>query len=99
MDQQQNTNPKQQVQIRADNSDLKGHYSNVAQIFNTKEEVIIDFLLSATSGISFLSRIIMSPGHAKRLIAALQTNINAYENKFGTVEVAEEPKTEIGFKN
>jgi hypothetical protein len=91
--------PQQQVQIRAENNDLKGHYSNIAQILHTKEEFIIDFLLTAPSGVSLLSRIIMSPGHIKRMISALQGNLKIYEDKFGSVEQAEEPKTEIGFKN
>jgi 3-dehydroquinate dehydratase len=87
----------QQVQIRAENDDIKGHYSNIAQIFHTKEEVIIDFLLQAPSGVSLISRIIMSPGHAKRLSIALNDNIGQYEKQFGEIKEAEQPKTEIGF--
>jgi hypothetical protein len=88
----------QQVQIRAENNDIKGHYSNIAQIFHTKEEVIIDFLLQAPSGVSLISRIIMSPGHVKRLASALNTNIGQYEKQFGEIQEAEQPnKTEIGF--
>lgn len=90
--------PQKQVQIRAENNDLKGHYSNIAQIFHTKEEFMIDFMLTATSGISLLSRIIMSPGHIKRLISALETNLKQYESKFGPIVEAEQPRTEMGFE-
>lgn len=44
------------------------------------------------------ARVIMSPGHMKRTIAALQENLKKYEEKFGKIqEAAEPPKGKIGF--
>ena len=34
-----------------------------------------------------VSRVIMSPEHAKRLLAALNDNIRKYESQFGTIEL------------
>lgn len=91
----------QQIQIKAKDEDLKGVYSNMMQVLHTKEEFILDFFfVSPPTGV-LASRIIMSPGHLKRMIKALQENIGKYENKFGKIEEAktpEMPEGGIGFK-
>ena len=77
--------------------DLKGHYSNMAQISHTQEEFILDFF-SITPPVGVLaSRVIVSPGHLKRLIAALVENMKNYETNFGTV-ASTEPPQEFGFQ-
>jgi hypothetical protein len=43
------------------------------------------------------ARVIVSPGHMKRILEALRDNITKYEKNFGTIQVAEEPKAKIGF--
>ena len=89
-------NPKE-IQIKIKDEDLKGVYSNMMQIFHTKEEFVLDFfMVGAPAGI-LTSRVIMSPGHLKRMIKAFEDNIRKYEDKFGKIEEAEAPK-EIGFK-
>ena len=88
---------KKQIKIRAKNEELKGNYSNLMRILHTKEEFILDFFLASPPGAILTSRIIMSPGHAKRMIIALQDNIGKYEEKFGKIEKAEGPKEKIGF--
>jgi len=88
----------QQIQIRAKDDDLKGGYSNMMQILHTKEEFILDFfLVSPPTGV-LTSRVIMSPGHLKRMVKAIQENLGKYEEKFGKIEEAEVPEAEIGFK-
>ena len=89
---------EQQIQIKADDATLKGNYANVAMIGHTKEEFNIDFVnIFQNQGI-LLSRIIMSPGHAKRLLEALRANIEQYEKGFKVkIESAEDPKNHIGF--
>ncbi|PIP23610.1 MAG: DUF3467 domain-containing protein [Candidatus Nealsonbacteria bacterium CG_4_10_14_0_2_um_filter_38_17] len=87
----------QQIQIKAKDDDLKGAYSNLMQILHTKEEFILDFfLVSPPTGV-LNSRIIMSPGHLKRMIKALQENLEKYEGKFGKIQEAEAPEAKIGF--
>jgi len=44
------------------------------------------------------ARIIVSPGHMKRVVAALNENIAKYEQKFGEIETAEAPQVNMGFK-
>ena len=46
------------------------------------------------------ARVLTSPGHAKRIVAALADNIKKYEAQFGAIEAAQEPAEgkEMGFK-
>ena len=92
---------QQQIQIKARDEDLKGVYSNLMQILHTKEEFILDFfLVSPPSGV-LSSRVIMSPGHIKRMMGALKDNIEKYEGQFGKIEEAKSPEIRedgIGFK-
>ncbi|UZE92916.1 MAG: DUF3467 domain-containing protein [Candidatus Nealsonbacteria bacterium] len=88
---------KKQIKIRARNEDLKGVYSNLMQVFHLKEEFILDFFLNAPPGGMLASRVIVSPEHLKRMIKALQDNIQRYEEKFGKIEEVEVTKEKIGF--
>jgi hypothetical protein len=79
---------KQQTQIQINTGDemSRGRFSNTMIISHSPEEFIIDWLLSSPSGTHLVSRIIVSPGHVKRIISALNDNINKYEQKFGKVK-------------
>lgn len=87
------------MQIKISDDALKGAYANAMQVFHTKEEFALDFMnLSPHQGVGMVSsRVIMSPGHLKRVIAALQDNLGKYEGQFGKIEEAESP-SELGFK-
>ncbi len=90
---------QQQIQVEADNETLKGKYSNNLMISHTKEEFVLDFMLIHPPKGLLTSRVLTSPGHAKRILAALADNIKKYESKFGTLQASEPPKSEgIGFK-
>lgn len=68
------------------------------QVLHTKEEFVLDFfLVSPPEGI-LASRVIMSPGHFKRMIKALEENLSKYEEKFGKIEEARVPEVPLGFK-
>lgn len=88
---------QKKIKIKVKDEDLKGVYSNLMQVLHTKEEFVLDFfLISPPEGI-LASRVIMSPGHLKRMIKALQENVSRYEKKFGKIEEAAVPETSIGF--
>lgn len=87
----------QEIQIKATDEDLKGRYANAMQVGHTKEEFVLDFINITFPTGTIQSRIITSPGHAKRIISALSENIRHYEEKFGKIEEAEAPRS-IGFK-
>ncbi|MFA6376796.1 MAG: DUF3467 domain-containing protein [Candidatus Paceibacterota bacterium] len=87
----------QQLQIKVNDSDLKGVYSNLMQIVHTKEEFVFDFFLNAPPQGLLVSRAIVNPAHAKRIALALAENIKRYEEKFGAIKEGESPEGKIGF--
>ena len=92
-------NQEKKLQIKIDDNTLKGVYANAMQVFHSKEEFVLDFMnLSPHQGVGIVnSRVIISPGHAKRMIAALSDNLKKYEDQFGKIEQADAP-SELGFK-
>ena len=87
-----------QIQIKAKDDDLKGVYSNLMIIGHTKEEFCLDFVNTFNPPI-LTSRVLMSPGHIKRMIKALEVNIKKYEEQFGEIEVTKEPEAPtLGFQ-
>ncbi len=88
----------QQIQVKITDEVLKGVFSNMAQIGHTQEEFVIDFMnLLGGSGI-VTSRVIISPGHAKRLVSALAENIKRFEEQFGKIQDTNAPANRIGFQ-
>lgn len=83
----------QPVEIKVDEQTIKGKYVNLAHIVHTPEDFTIDFIYVAPRPqVGILeSRIILTPAHAKRLLAALQENISKYETTFGPIPPAPEP--------
>jgi len=88
--------PKE-IQIKARDEDLKGVYSNLMIVSHTKEEFCLDFI-NTFNPPTLTSRVLMSPGHLKRMIKALEENMRKYEGQFGEVEVAKEPESLLGFQ-
>ena len=43
-------------------------------------------------------KIVTSPGHFKRIVAALQMNLDKYEKQFGEIKESAPVGKEIGFK-
>ncbi len=78
-------------------NDVKGGvYANNMVVGHTSEEFILDFIMiSAPEGV-VTARVIVSPGHMKRIFNALQDNISKYERTYGTIKQAEAPKV-VGF--
>jgi Protein of unknown function (DUF3467) len=72
-----------------------GVYSNNMVVSHTKEEFILDFLMVAPPAGAVTARVVVSPGHMKRILSALQDNISNYEKNFGNIQIAEEPKGKI----
>lgn len=87
-----------QIQIKATDEVLRGLYSNMANILHTKEEFVLDFMNVFPPTGTLNSRIIVSPGHFKRMVAAMAENLKKYETQFGNVEASEAPSSVIGFQ-
>ena len=78
--------PKLQVQIDDDVS--QGVYSNLVLLNHTENEFVLDFAFIQPSNgrAKVRARVISSPRHTKRLLQALQKNLERYEERFGTIE-------------
>lgn len=87
-----------QLQLEVDDSTSKGIYSNFAVIVNNQNEFMIDFAFVHPSKAKVVSRIITSPSHAKRLLAALDQNIKQYEKQFGPIKETQGPDKAIDIK-
>ena len=85
----------QEVKINFPTELQGGVYSNNMVVTHTKEEFILDFLMVAPPAGAVTARVVVSPGHMKRILSALQDNISKYEKNFGTIQIAEEPKGKI----
>ena len=82
-------NGQKQLQIELKEEVSQGIYSNLAMITHSSSEFVLDFIsiLPGMAKAQVKSRVIMSPEHAKRLLAALQDNVSKYENSFGKIEL------------
>lgn len=87
---------QQEIQIQDNFSG--GEYANAMQVIHGKEEFILTFFNVIPPKGRVCGKIITSPGHIKRMITALEENLKKYQEKFGPIETAEEPKTQMGFK-
>ena len=79
------------MQVHVDPEMARGSYSNMAEIKHTKEEFCIDFYNIFPPMGAMVARVMVSPGHLKRMISALRDNLDKYERRFGPVEEAEQP--------
>jgi len=81
----------QQINIELGEKEAEGIYSNLAIISHSPAEFVIDFtrLLPGVPKARVHARIIMTPQHAKLLLAALSENISRYEQQYGEIVVAD----------
>ncbi|HEV3255179.1 MAG TPA: DUF3467 domain-containing protein [Candidatus Acidoferrales bacterium] len=93
--------PKQQVQIKADEKELLGQYSNLVMIHHNAEEFTLNFIYlfpNVPQG-KLVGSLIVSPAHAKRLLRALGENITRYEAQYGPIPEGSGsvPEPSVGF--
>ncbi len=84
----ENKNQNQnQFNIELSEDVAQGVYSNLAVITHSPAEFVIDFIriMPGVPKSKVKSRIILTPEHAKRLVAALNDNISKYEAVHGTI--------------
>jgi hypothetical protein len=84
----------QGVNIKIADEELKGRYCNLLRITHTREEFILDFINMVPPQGVVTARIVTSPGHMKRILSALATNLQRYEETHGTIQEAPEPPSE-----
>lgn len=77
----------------------EGIYSNLAIISHSNSEFVLDFIkiMPGLPKAKVKSRVMMTPQHAKRLLRALQDNINKYESIAGPIKESEAPNIPMNF--
>lgn len=72
-------------------------YSNMMQVRHNKDEFHLFFANIMPPTGRIVSKIVTSPGHMKRIMAAMQDNLKKYEDQFGQIDEAEAPAS-LGFE-
>ncbi len=88
----------QQIDIKASDEKLAGSYANMMQVSHNKEEFVLDFVSLFPPAGSLVARVLVSPAHAKRIMQALQENIQRYESQFEKIDATDDTKQKFGFK-
>jgi len=80
--------PETALQIQIDEAVAQGLYANLALVNHTDSEFTLDFIYVQPQQpkAAVRARIITSPRHLKRLLAAMSENLQKYEARFGVVE-------------
>ena len=90
-----------QLKIELTPEVAEGTYANLAIITHSSAEVVLDFIrvLPGVPKANVKSRIVLAPEHAKRLLMALNDNIQKYEQQFGKINLPEQqqPRTATPF--
>lgn len=89
-----------QINIELPEDIAEGVYSNLVMIAHSNSEFVLDFirLMPGVPKAKVKSRVVITPDHAKRLLAALKDNIRKYEESFGSIKQNDEtPKFPLNF--
>ena len=97
-DTEKNAAPSQ-LAIELTDETAEGVYSNLVMIAHSPEEFILDFIrvMPGVPKARVKSRIIVTPQHAKRLLGALEDNIERYEAQYGAIGDAQQQGPEFSF--
>lgn len=91
-----------QINIELPEEIAEGIYSNLAIISHSHSEFVLDFvrMMPNVNQARVKSRIILTPEHAKRLVAAMADNIKRYEAQFGSIVIPDDnPFPNMNFNN
>lgn len=93
---EQNENP---LNIELSEEMAEGIYSNLAIITHSDSEFVVDFIrvMPGIPKARVKSRIILTPEHAKRLVIALQDNVDRFEAVNGKIKIKEVAALPLNF--
>ena len=82
-----------QLNIELSEETAEGIYSNLAIITHSSSEFVLDFIrvMPGVPKAKVKSRIILTPEHAKRLLTALEDNLEKFENINGRIKIQLDP--------
>lgn len=82
-------NNEQQISIELTEEMATGSYTNLAIISHSPTEFVFDFIqmMPGAPKAKVRSRVLMHPMHAKRLLMALNENIQKFEEQLGEIDI------------
>jgi hypothetical protein len=82
-----------QLNIELSEEVAEGIYSNLAIITHSNSEFVLDFIriMPGVPKAKVKSRIVLTPEHAKRLVTAIQDNIEKFEAVNGRIKIQAGP--------
>ena len=85
------------IQLHIDEPISQGTYSNLVVINHSENEFVVDFayLQPQNPHAKVRARIISSPRHTKRMLVALQKNVERYEARYGVIELSGEDEPTV----
>ena len=90
---------EQNNEIKIADNIAGAEYTNFANISHNSEEFQVMFANVMPPSGRVVGKLITTPGHFKRIVAAMTENLKKYEEHFGEIkEVAGVDSKEIGFK-
>ena len=91
MDEKTEKAKKNQINIELKEDIAQGTYSNLAIITHSSSEFVLDFVrvMPGIPKAEVKSRVILTPEHAKRLLHALNDNIDKFEKMHGPIKHVE----------
>ncbi|WP_118194469.1 DUF3467 domain-containing protein [Albibacterium indicum] len=89
----------QELSIELSEEIAEGIYSNLAIITHSNTEFVVDFIriMPGTPKARVKSRIVLTPEHAKRFLAAMKDNIKKFEDIHGQIDTNEVPPFPMNF--
>ncbi|MFW0837967.1 MAG: DUF3467 domain-containing protein [Candidatus Komeilibacteria bacterium] len=88
----------QSAEIKIADNIAGAEYTNAMQVRHNQDEFHMIFMNVVPPAGRVASKIVTTPGHMKRIAAALQDNIKKYEEQFGVISEAQAP-TDLGFSD
>lgn len=79
--------PRTALRIKADDEVAKGRFANLAQVGSSHDSFVLDFAFVQGNEGWLLSRLLLSPSHAKRFQNVLAEAIARHEQRFGSIDL------------
>lgn len=79
------------IPVKISDDILHGCYANQMVVRHTREEFVLDFLSVFPPEAVVNARVVVSPGHMKRILRALEDNVAKYEASHGRIPDVEPP--------
>ena len=88
---------KKELNIELSPEVAQGIYSNLAVITHSHSEFIMDFvqMMPGIPKPKVVSRVVLAPEHAKRLLKAMEDNIAKYEQENGEIKLPSQPASTV----